>query len=114
MQPVIEPHVGGSRSRACPLSLLATVPRFKKRLEAILLIVSQVAFKIEVRQKAAGKPVVYHVLHSLGQHVAIRVSVLHRYERRRLSKPAQQQPDQKRCVGYDATTRSEMALSGHE
>jgi hypothetical protein len=30
-----------------------------------------VAFKIEVRQKAAGKPVVYHVLCSLGQHAAM-------------------------------------------
>jgi hypothetical protein len=34
-------------------------------------VVSRVAFKIEVRQKAAGKPVVYHVLCSLGQHAAM-------------------------------------------
>ena len=64
------------------------------------------AFKIEVRQKAAGKRAV-----SLGQHAAM-VGVLHCYER--LSKPAQQQPDQKNFVRYDATTRSEMVLSGHE
>jgi hypothetical protein len=42
------------------------VPQLKKRSQAISLIVSRVAFKIEVRQKAAGKRTV-----SLGQHAAM-------------------------------------------
>src|ERR1700722_11343170 len=82
-----------------PLSGVATVPQFEKRSETISLIVSRVAFKIEVRQKAAAKPVVYHMLRSLG-HIPRWLSVLLAtcYERRRHSKSAQQQPGQKGCV----------------
>ena len=60
------------------------------------------------------QPAVYYLLHSLGQQCRDMVERVALLRATATLKPAQQQPDQKRCVGYDATTPSEMALSGHE
>jgi hypothetical protein len=94
-----------------PLSGVATVPQFKKRSETISLIVSRVAFKIEVRQKAAAKPVVYHMLRSLG-HIPRWLSVLRCYLLRATATfKISTTTAGPKGMCHDAITRSEIALS---